>query len=199
MFIPIHKPQHWVFLVVFLKEKKIIYFDSLAIQNKTAIENIKNYLNKLYKNSKDVDNYFKDWPVEYFFKNQLQQNGNDCGVYVLSMAEYVLNEKKFDLKDNDMNEFRKKICYELITQTLINDIVDENILFETDVVWEPISKNNTDKKLLKYNTAGSIVLDSEDEECYSTNTCSEIFTIDDDDADDSICKNLGKNFLILSI
>ena len=45
---------------------------------------------------------FNNWELVNKFQEPVQENGNDCGLYILSISESIMEGTEFDLKDKDM-------------------------------------------------------------------------------------------------
>ena len=76
--------KHWTLAVTFVKEHKIIYYDSMGGSGKKYLT----ALTKYYYDNGDINK----WTVVDKLQNTPQQdNGCDCGVYLCMNAYWVVN------------------------------------------------------------------------------------------------------------
>lgn len=111
VFIPVHQAAHWTLLVVRPASKTIEYFDSLGSPSPQTYINhakawLKGELQDLY-----VD---EEWTVLDTPSPQ-QDNGSDCGVFLLSTAKAIgLGLEPSVYGPRDIPTLRKKIVAELL-------------------------------------------------------------------------------------
>ena len=48
-----------------------------------------------------------------------QNNNNDCGLFILKYAQYLINASEFNFSFQNMPYFRKRLIYELYSQNLL--------------------------------------------------------------------------------
>jgi len=51
-----------------------------------------------------------------------QENGSDCGVFILLFSRYTLADQKLTFKSSEIDEFREKIKNEIYNKKLKDDI-----------------------------------------------------------------------------
>jgi hypothetical protein len=100
LYIPINiGNSHWASIAVFFKESRIVYYDSLLVEDKDATERMDCIFRYLTKEWEENHKYFglsqstKPIRNQWIFKVATvpkQTNGNDCGVYVCAFAQCVL-------------------------------------------------------------------------------------------------------------
>ncbi|EED13023.1 Ulp1 protease family protein [Talaromyces stipitatus ATCC 10500] len=117
VFIPVHEGAHWTLLVVSPKMRTIEYFDSLGGIPDSFVHNIKIWLKQelgdLYKESEWV---FLDTP------SPQQDNGSDCGVFLLTTAKAIaLGLKPTIYGPEQIPLIRKKIVAEILNGGLTGD------------------------------------------------------------------------------
>ncbi|KAJ3052184.1 SUMO1 sentrin specific peptidase 1 [Rhizophlyctis rosea] len=114
---------HWTCCVVDMKNKLIVYLDSMLVNNSGCVDRIEDYLKRLQQLKKDMP--LEDWWVQFFPKDiPTQSNGYDCGVFVCTYMEYVTRGKVdfsrpdpgvgFDFSQREMKYLRKLICAEIL-------------------------------------------------------------------------------------
>jgi len=89
VFVPIHQAEsHWCMGVLNIKESKINYYDSLgSSESGVFFEKMQLYLRaEFHKTKPGAD--FADWDTSVEECPQ-QTNGNDCGVFAMTYAEYI--------------------------------------------------------------------------------------------------------------
>lgn len=124
--IPIHLEIHWTLIVVDFRKKTIEYFDSFnssddhTKESEKIFKSIRKYLNQEYLLRKGLTFNFTDWN-DTIVKNIPQQtNGNDCGVFLCTFANYRCADKKFNFTQENIPFFRKKMTYEVLTNQLMD-------------------------------------------------------------------------------
>lgn len=115
MLVPIHLGYHWCLAVVDLRDKSISYYDSNGSRNYCCLNVLKQYLveENLEKKKSFLD--LSTWVLANITDIPQQTNGNDCGVFVCIFAEYLSANKIFNFCQKDMQYFRKKLMYEMLT------------------------------------------------------------------------------------
>ncbi|KAL5339955.1 hypothetical protein BJX70DRAFT_387596 [Aspergillus crustosus] len=110
VFIPVHNNSHWTLIVVKPTDRTIEHFDSLGKLSKRHVEIVKTWLRgelgPLY-----VEKEWRILPSE----SPQQNNGSDCGVFLLSTAKAVaLDLEPLSYGARDSILLRKKIVAELM-------------------------------------------------------------------------------------
>jgi len=132
IFIPICESLHWTLFVVSGTRKTIEYFDSLNMHVMGRISVVKNWLKS------ELANGYKDeeWKVveDPEFpgrgKGPHQNNGSDCGVFVITSAKMIsLEVDPMTVLPTDMSIQRRRLIAELINGGFTND-------FEPKIVFE---------------------------------------------------------------
>ena len=84
--------MHWCLACIFVKEKKIQYYDSMNGQGQSVLNNLLQYLKDehLKKKEKPLDD--SEWELVTTTSDTPQQhNGCDCGVFTCIAADHVAN------------------------------------------------------------------------------------------------------------
>ena len=125
IFFPAHVGEnHWSLIVCSPKEKNIIVIDSLKSitqkkQRVRYVKPVKEWLAYEWKRrygNEDMKSNDIEWSVAT--GNPKQDNTNDCGVFVLVTADYLLDDLALTFSASDMNNWRIKIAYHLLIDEL---------------------------------------------------------------------------------
>ena len=121
IFVPINITQtHWVLVVIFIQEKRIAYFNSLRGKEEYDGTVFVDALLKWVKEEANTENLAFDsleWTLEYEGKCPQQENGCDCGIFVLMLIDFLTDS----LKVND-NCFTQEIVTSTSRRKIANDI-----------------------------------------------------------------------------
>ena len=117
------KNLHWSMVVVFMRlKKRICYYDSMeiAFSGRTYLEGIMKWIHDRGEtNGIIVDE--NDWVLLEHVNNMPQQNnGNDCGVFALLVADFMSDDMDLTFSQLEIPHFRTlissailqgKVCY----------------------------------------------------------------------------------------
>lgn len=110
--------QHWSLLVIYIQEKKIIFYDSAGVNGKKYLEGALQYL----VDEADKINYYfdkNDWTlISYADGLPSQENGYDCGVYIMMYADFITDNLPLVFSQEHIDLFRKKICLNILNGSL---------------------------------------------------------------------------------
>ncbi|PYH49568.1 SUMO protease ULP1 [Aspergillus saccharolyticus JOP 1030-1] len=123
VFVPIHDKSHWTLIVLKPCDRTIEHFDSLGGLNKRHVDLIKMWL-RGELGGKFVE---EDWEVLPSLSPR-QDNGSDCGVFLLSTAKAVainLEPQSYGAPDSPL--LRRKIVVELMNGGLDGDFVPTEV------------------------------------------------------------------------
>ncbi|KAJ5279222.1 hypothetical protein N7478_004594 [Penicillium angulare] len=118
VFVPVHESAHWTLMVVRPADRTIEYFDSLSDHGiSSKVNTIKKWLSgELGANFVD-----DEWSVLSSVSSQ-QNNGSDCGVFLLTNAKAIaLNIEPTAFGANDTTLLRQKIVAEIMNGGLHGD------------------------------------------------------------------------------
>ena len=122
--IPIHLGQHWCMVVVNFNDMKLRYFDSMALSSKgvwtknpEVVTRVKAFLESHYRLTKNLRKL--DLGISFPTGIPQQENFSDCGVFALKFAEYSSRGAPFTFRQADMPNFRRRMAWELINDTLL--------------------------------------------------------------------------------
>ncbi|ODV95592.1 hypothetical protein PACTADRAFT_22728, partial [Pachysolen tannophilus NRRL Y-2460] len=129
IFVPINTMNsHWSLAVINNKEKKFQYYNSLSYfgsedDSLKILEKLSSYMSNEHKRLNngysDVD-YAKDYTFYPLIKCPQQQNGSDCGVFTCTFVEYLSRDMGLNFSQSDMPNLRRRMCYEILSEALIN-------------------------------------------------------------------------------
>ena len=139
--IPVHHQNHW-FLIKFMENELVTYdpYNYPGASNKEKGEMLKQNFNfhmDILENLRE--NYFKPLHQKYGkscpeINLQVllppnipgQNNGHDCGVFLLAFAKCILMKQRFDFCGEDMLEFRNIIREEMESQNVSINVGTES-------------------------------------------------------------------------
>ena len=112
---------HWTLVYVDMNNKIVRHIDSLNEPNQKFTDNVKLYLNA--RKTLESDDQEKLTGLQTILEPlppvQRQQNAIDCGVYLLMIARSVIFNTQFSLTNSHMDQIRRLISYELISNSLL--------------------------------------------------------------------------------
>ncbi|KAK3922222.1 Sentrin-specific protease 2 [Frankliniella fusca] len=111
--IPIHYNDHWSLIIIHVNMRIIEYFDSLRIGNKACFQIVTDFIRKTTKQEIWICHCIEDRPI--------QENGYDCGMFVLAYAEqFTRPVKPIRISEDDINQLRVQVAYEIATGGLLH-------------------------------------------------------------------------------
>jgi Ulp1 family protease len=118
VFVPVHQQSHWTLLVVSPANKTIEYFDSLGSRWRSFVDTIKEWLE-----GELGEKYVEDEWTVLRTPSPRQDNGSDCGVFLLTTAKAVaLGLEPTAYGPGDVPLLRKKIVAELLNSGFRGDL-----------------------------------------------------------------------------
>ncbi|KAI1708925.1 sentrin-specific protease [Ditylenchus destructor] len=118
LLIPLHLVNHWCLVVIDLRHKCVMFFDSYLNDDGGCLKTIMQYLSLEMKQKKGQDLDVNQWST-FCRKNIPQQfNGSDCGVFCSKFAEYTARRARIDFDHSKMTHFRKRMVHEICNQKL---------------------------------------------------------------------------------
>lgn len=114
IFVPIHGVVHWTLAVINIRECKFMYLDSLNGSDPTILTALAKYFvdEVKDKNGKTID--ISSWDMEYVKHLPLQQNGYDCGMFMLKYIDFYSRGLGLKFSQTDMPYFRVKTAKEIL-------------------------------------------------------------------------------------
>ncbi|KAK1664766.1 hypothetical protein QYE76_052925 [Lolium multiflorum] len=114
IFVPIHKEVHWCLAVINIRDKKFQYLDSLGSMDTKALKLLARYLvdEVKDKNSNEID--VLSWKQEGVQNLPLQENGWDCGMFMLKYIDFYSRDMDLIFGQKDMPYFRRRTAKEIL-------------------------------------------------------------------------------------
>ncbi|KAI7736070.1 hypothetical protein M8C21_023687 [Ambrosia artemisiifolia] len=114
IFVPVHKEIHWCLAVINKKEEKFQYLDSLGGVDKQVMRVLAKYFvdEVKDKNGEDID--VTSWQQEYVTDLPNQENGFDCGVFMIKYADFYSRDIGLCFKQEHMPYFRLRTAKEIL-------------------------------------------------------------------------------------
>ncbi|KAM5477038.1 hypothetical protein MauCBS54593_000309 [Microsporum audouinii] len=107
--IPIHNQAHWTLMVVKPKARTIEYFDSLGGSSRAHISRVKEWLQGELRDL-FIEEEWRVLPTD----SPQQDNGSDCGVFLLTTAKMVVLGLPLSYGARDIPTIRKRIVAEIL-------------------------------------------------------------------------------------
>ena len=108
-----HDPLHWVLYVFEIACKKCIVYDSMFSKDPKALKTTLKTVDLILPNT--------TWAVEYCGHQPKQDNGYDCGIFVIMTMDYLMDKLHLNLSCTDMPYFRNKIACDIIRGYVLYD------------------------------------------------------------------------------
>ncbi|OAX80570.1 hypothetical protein ACJ72_05096 [Emergomyces africanus] len=119
--VPVHDHSHWTLIVIRPTARTIEHFDSLGSPSLIHIARVKEWL-RSELGDRFVD---EEWRVLPSISPQ-QNNGYDCGVFLLTTAKLVSFGKPLKYGARDIPDIRKRIVAELMNGGFFGDFDPKN-------------------------------------------------------------------------
>ncbi|CAH1732014.1 sentrin-specific protease 5-like [Aphis gossypii] len=123
--IPIHLAElkHWALILIEPQAKTITYFDSLLVDLNTfnflstKISFVVGFLNIVYRAQERFVPTFT-WKIKCG-DSPLQNNMNDCGVFVCINARYIIFNQQINYSHEASDLLRQRITYEILSNRIL--------------------------------------------------------------------------------
>uniref|UniRef100_A0A0A8YUD7 Ubiquitin-like protease family profile domain-containing protein n=1 Tax=Arundo donax TaxID=35708 RepID=A0A0A8YUD7_ARUDO len=114
IFVPIHKEVHWCLAVINIRDKKFQYLDSLGGMDMKALRTLARYLvdEVKDKSGQQVDAF--SWKHEGVKNLPLQENGWDCGMFMLKYIDFYSRDMDLIFGQKHMRYFRRRTAKEIL-------------------------------------------------------------------------------------
>ncbi|KAL7123824.1 hypothetical protein ABFS83_14G008500 [Erythranthe nasuta] len=114
IFVPIHQGAHWCLAIINKKDKKFEYLDSLKGFDMQVLPVLaKYYVDEVKdKNKEDVD--ITSWKAEFVTEHPEQENGFDCGVFMIKYVDFYSRDVGLCFDQRDMPYFRRRTAKEIL-------------------------------------------------------------------------------------
>ncbi|XP_062210483.1 ubiquitin-like-specific protease ESD4 [Phragmites australis] len=114
IFVPIHKEVHWCLAVINIRDKKFQYLDSLGSMDMKVLRILARYLvdEVKDKNGQQIDAL--SWKQEGVKNLPLQENGWDCGMFMLKYIDFYSRDMDLIFGQKHMRYFRRRTAKEIL-------------------------------------------------------------------------------------
>ncbi|XP_047059107.1 putative ubiquitin-like-specific protease 1B [Lolium rigidum] len=114
IFVPIHKEVHWCLAVINIRDKKFQYLDSLGSMDTKALKLLARYLVDEVKEKSGNEIDVLSWKQEGVQNLPLQENGWDCGMFMLKYIDFYSRDMDLIFGQKDMPYFRRRTAKEIL-------------------------------------------------------------------------------------
>ncbi|KAL1807365.1 hypothetical protein ACET3Z_024355 [Daucus carota] len=114
IFIPIHKEIHWCLAVINKKDEKFQYLDSLRGRDKQVMSMLARYFVDEVKDKSGKDIDVSSWKQEFVEDLPEQQNGYDCGVFMIKYSDFYSRDVGLCFNQEHMPYFRRRTAKEIL-------------------------------------------------------------------------------------
>ncbi|KAF8387850.1 hypothetical protein HHK36_026512 [Tetracentron sinense] len=114
IFVPIHKEIHWCLAVINKKDEKFQYLDSLKGMDTQVMEVLARYIVEEVKEKSGLNINVSSWKQEYVDDLPEQENGWDCGMFMIKYADFYSRGLGLCFKQEHMPYFRKRTVKEIL-------------------------------------------------------------------------------------
>ncbi|XVE65609.1 hypothetical protein DITRI_Ditri08aG0014100 [Diplodiscus trichospermus] len=114
IFVPIHKDIHWCLAVINKKEQKIQYLDSLRGRDAKVLNALAKYFVEEVKDKSGKDIDINSWEREYVEDLPVQENGFDCGMFMLKYIDFYSRGLSLCFGQEHMPYFRLRTAKEIL-------------------------------------------------------------------------------------
>ncbi|KAG2263360.1 hypothetical protein Bca4012_014415 [Brassica carinata] len=114
IFVPIHRGVHWTLAVINNRDRKFLYLDSLNGVDSKILNALAKYLGDeaKEKSGKDID--VSSWDMEFVEDLPQQQNGYDCGMFMLKYIDFFSRGLGLYFSQEHMPYFRLRTVKEIL-------------------------------------------------------------------------------------
>ena len=121
VFFPLHLGAHWTLLVVDFRTRSIRYYDSMhSRRGLYYLRRLLGWLVKEHKAKKKNYDFDKDsFSLVVVESCPKQNNGFDCGVFMLQFAEHLSRDAPLAFSQQQMPYFRSRITFEIAVKQLM--------------------------------------------------------------------------------
>ncbi|GAB4843607.1 hypothetical protein Ancab_013571 [Ancistrocladus abbreviatus] len=114
IFVPIHKEAHWCLAVINKKDEKFQYLDSLGGRDNYVLNLLARYYVDEAKDKSAQDIDISSWEHEFVKDLPVQENGFDCGVFMIKYADFYSRGLGLQFSQDDMPYFRLRTVKEIL-------------------------------------------------------------------------------------
>ncbi|CAA3011386.1 ubiquitin-like-specific protease ESD4 [Olea europaea subsp. europaea] len=117
IFVPIHKEVHWCLAIINKKDEKFQYLDSLRGVDANVMKVLAKYFVDEVKDKSGKDIDVNSWEQEYVDDLPEQENGFDCGMFMIKYADFYSRDIGLCFNQDHMPYFRQRTVKEILRLT----------------------------------------------------------------------------------
>ncbi|KAM0850588.1 hypothetical protein ACQ4PT_052979 [Festuca glaucescens] len=114
IFVPVHQNVHWCLAIINMKAKTLQYLDSLGGNDPRVPSMLARYIVEEVKDKSNKEVDINSWTEEVVDCIPLQQNGYDCGMFMLKYMDFLSRGASLSFGQEHMEYFRKRTVKEII-------------------------------------------------------------------------------------
>ncbi|XLR61160.1 ubiquitin-like-specific protease ESD4 [Arachis hypogaea] len=114
IFVPIHKEIHWCLAIINKKDQKFQYLDSLKGMDNQVLKVLARYYVDEVKDKTGKDLDVSSWEKEFVEDLPEQENGYDCGVFMIKYADFYSRGLGLCFNQEHMPYFRQRTAKEIL-------------------------------------------------------------------------------------
>ncbi|XP_077251799.1 putative ubiquitin-like-specific protease 1B [Tasmannia lanceolata] len=104
---------HWVLLLLDMGQCTFALYDSLVARSgPRRVQPLVDYLVQWFKRVKDID--ISAFPIDEVVVRPIQNNGHDCGLFILKELEYLSRDASLDFTQKDIMAMRTSLLFEML-------------------------------------------------------------------------------------
>ncbi|ETW01166.1 hypothetical protein H310_06766 [Aphanomyces invadans] len=123
IFVPVNiRNVHWCLAVIFMKEKRIQYYDSMAGVGIQCLDVLFKYLHDESQHKKNTVFDSTGWEL-VATTNDTPQQGNsfDCGVFTCMFADFLSRDLPLTFSQRDMKFYRRRMVLRMVQGSIPED------------------------------------------------------------------------------
>jgi len=107
---------HWTCVVIFMKLKRIQFFDSMGSSGRSYLQGLLQYLEDEHKDKKKSQLDTSDWELVPCDSDSCpqQNNGFDCGVFTCMFADFISRDLPLTFTQRDITRCRDRIALSIL-------------------------------------------------------------------------------------
>ncbi|CAH2079533.1 unnamed protein product [Thlaspi arvense] len=114
IFVPIHGGVHWTLAVINKRECKFLYLDSLNGYDPRILNVLAKYIVDEVKDKSGKVIDVSSWDIEFVKDLPRQQNGYDCGMFMLKYIDFYSRGLALHFSQKEMPYFRLRTANEIL-------------------------------------------------------------------------------------
>ncbi|KAL6593864.1 hypothetical protein ACP70R_048765 [Stipagrostis hirtigluma subsp. patula] len=114
IFVPVHKDIHWCLAIINMKENTFQYLDSLGGMDHNVPRVLARYIAEEVKDKSNKVIDTSSWHEELVDYIPLQQNGWDCGMFMLKYIDFHSRGLSLSFNQEHVEYFRRRTAKEIL-------------------------------------------------------------------------------------